>query len=123
MANRDEREEAEEEIQSKKKCSWLYSGVFLQAFALNFFAEWGDTSQITTILLAGNYPLLSGKGFDYPHQVLIGSSIGNFLCSLLAIVGGSKLKDCMKTNVISLIGGAVFLLFALHTTLFEIPNA
>ena len=66
MANRDEREEAEEEIQSKKKCSWLYSGVFLQAFALNFFAEWGDTSQITTILLAGNYPLLSGKGFDYP---------------------------------------------------------
>lgn len=66
MVNRDEREEAEEEIQSKKKCSWLYSGVFLQTFALNFFAEWGDTSQIATILLAGNYPLLSGRGFDFP---------------------------------------------------------
>ena len=66
MTSRDEQEEAEEEIQAKKKCSWLYSGVFLQAFALNFFAEWGDTSQIATILLAGNYPLLSGGGWDWP---------------------------------------------------------
>ena len=68
MANRDEQEEAEEEIQSKKKCSWLYSGVFLQTFALNFFAEWGDASQIATILLAGNYPLLSGKEFGCPSM-------------------------------------------------------
>ena len=55
----DEQEEAEEELKKKHRCRWLYSGVFLQAFALNFFAEWGDTSQITTILLAGNYPVWS----------------------------------------------------------------
>lgn len=61
LTGSDEEEEAREDIAAKgKKCKWLYSGIFLQAFALNFFAEWGDTSQITTILLAGNYPMGSG---------------------------------------------------------------
>lgn len=46
----DEEEEAEEEIQKKKtkqgKLRWLYAGAFLQSLSLNFFAEWGDTSQV-----------------------------------------------------------------------------
>ena len=45
--NSDEKEEAEEEIKKKRKhCSWLFAGTFLKTFALNFFAEWGDTSQV-----------------------------------------------------------------------------
>ena len=45
--NSDEKEEAEEEVKKKRKhCSWLFAGTFLKTFALNFFAEWGDTSQV-----------------------------------------------------------------------------
>ena len=41
-------------IQSKKR-NFLYSifsAVFLEAFVLTFLAEWGDRSQIATIILA-----------------------------------------------------------------------
>ena len=111
----DEEEEAREDIAAKgKKCKWLYSGIFLQAFALNFFAEWGDTSQITTILLAGNYPMGS---------VFVGSSVGNLLCSFLAILGGRLIMGCLQLSTIEILGGIVFIVFAVHTFFFEVPNA
>jgi putative Ca2+/H+ antiporter (TMEM165/GDT1 family) len=51
----EEYEEAEEEIEKKQRKSHRSSthrNILLETFALTFFAEWGDRSQITTIVLA-----------------------------------------------------------------------
>ncbi len=43
---------------TKKKGKWrasalkMFSRIFVQAFTLTFLAEWGDRSQLTTIILA-----------------------------------------------------------------------
>lgn len=82
LTGSDEEEEAREDIAAKgKKCKWLYSGIFLQAFALNFFAEWGDTNQITTILLAGELP----HGVRWVITPLLTCSICGQLCRQLAV--------------------------------------
>ena len=36
----------------KTSAFMLFSRIFLLAFSLTFFAEWGDRSQLTTVLLA-----------------------------------------------------------------------
>lgn len=36
----------------QKKCLHFISPIFVQAFTLTFLAEWGDRSQLTTIVLA-----------------------------------------------------------------------
>lgn len=36
---------------TKVSALMLFSRVFLQAFTLTFLAEWGDRSQLTTIIL------------------------------------------------------------------------
>ena len=125
LTGSDEEEEAREDIAAKgKKCKWLYSGIFLQAFALNFFAEWGDTSQITTILLAGNYPRGSGGLLLlFLRLVFVGCSVGNLLCSFLAILGGRLIMGCLQLSTIEILGGIVFIVFAVHTFFFEVPNA
>ena len=35
-----------------RKIFGLFTPIFLQAFTMTFLAEWGDRSQITTIILA-----------------------------------------------------------------------
>ena len=54
--------------------------------------------------------------------MFVGSSIGNILCSLLAILAGKLLMGCIKITVITIIGGIVFLVFATHTFFVELPG-
>ncbi|CBK20137.2 uncharacterized protein [Blastocystis hominis] len=75
----------------------------LQIFLMIFFAEWGDRSQVSTILLAGTHPVLS---------VFVGGCLGYFITSLLAVLAGSWLASKVSPRVITISGGVMFILFA-----------
>jgi len=81
------------------------SKIFAQSFTLTFLAEWGDRSQIATIALA------SAKD---PLGVTAGGVIGHGLCTGLAVVGGRILAARISEKTVSIVGGILFLLFALH---------
>lgn len=80
--------------------------VFTQALTLAFLAEWGDRSQIATIALA------SSKN---PYGVIVGGLIGHALCTALAVVGGRMLAARISEKTVTLAGGALFLIFAVHS--------
>lgn len=87
--------------------SWLKSTerkrVFFQAFLLTFLAEWGDRSQIATIALA------SSKD---PIGVTLGGVFGHALCTGVAVVGGKLLATRISERQVNLVGGCLFLFFA-----------
>jgi putative Ca2+/H+ antiporter (TMEM165/GDT1 family) len=80
--------------------------VLIQAFTLTFLAEWGDRSQIATIALA------SSKN---PYGVIIGGLIGHALCTALAVLGGRMLAARISERTVALVGGVLFLVFAVHS--------
>jgi Ca2+/H+ antiporter, TMEM165/GDT1 family len=91
---------------SKPKDKGLLSPVFYQAFTMTFVAEWGDRSQIATIALA--------TGGD-PLGVTLGGVIGHACCTGLAVYGGKLLASRISERTVSLVGGSLFLLFAIHS--------
>jgi len=100
-------------VQNNKKPSSLYgrcvaafvSKIFLQAFTMTFLAEWGDRSQITTIIL--------GTTND-PYGVTAGGCLGHFICTGCACIGGRIIAQKISVRNITLLGGTVFILFAIH---------
>ncbi|CAF0837373.1 unnamed protein product [Adineta ricciae] len=80
------------------------SPIFIQAFIMTFLAEWGDRSQITTIVLAASENLLG---------VIVGGTIGHGLCTGLAVLGGRFVAQRISPKTVTLVGGVVFLIFAL----------
>lgn len=109
-----------EQLADPSRCmrrSWLYrtllaccSRVFLEAFVLTFLAEWGDRSQMTTIVLAARESVLG---------VIMGGLIGHTICTGLAVLGGRLVTQRISVRSVTLIGGVVFLFFAL--SVFFIP--
>lgn len=91
----------------------LISRVFLQAFTLTFLAEWGDRSQLTTIILGANQDV---------YGVIIGGVLGHSLCTGLAVLGGRMIAQKISVKTVTIIGGVVFLLFAFSALFFD-PNA
>lgn len=86
-----------------KICTKLCSPIFLQAFTLTFLAEWGDRSQLTTIILGSR---------ENPLGVSVGGTIGHGLCTGLAVLGGRLVAQKISVRTVTLIGGLVFLMFA-----------
>ena len=105
--------------------SLLLSPAWVQTFAMTFFGEWGDRSQIATIAMAA--------GQDY-WWVTVGAVTGHGLCTAAAVIGGSAIAgrvsmrvglycprldilfqsqlDCLLTDVLVTLGGATaFLIF------------
>ncbi|XP_014778971.1 transmembrane protein 165 [Octopus bimaculoides] len=82
----------------------LISTIFLQALTLTFLAEWGDRSQVTTIILAAREDI---------YGVIIGGVLGHSLCTGLAVVGGRIIAQRISTRTVTLVGGVVFIMFAL----------
>lgn len=122
----------------KRKFLIFVSLAFIETFTMVFLAEWGDRSQISTLVLAARENVVA---------VTLGALLGHFLCTGLAVLGGrfvaqiisvktGKLKpspdmlsaqllttftDILPSfsslNVVTIIGGIVFLLFAVFATL------
>lgn len=84
--------------------------VFLQALSLTFLAEWGDRSQIATIALA------AAKN---PVGVTVGGCLGHSLCTGLAVMGGRMLAARISEKTVTQGGGAVFIIFGLHSLFLE----
>jgi putative Ca2+/H+ antiporter (TMEM165/GDT1 family) len=83
-----------------------FSPIFVQGFTMTFLAEWGDRSQIATIALA------AAKN---PFGVTVGGIIGHAFCTGLAVVGGKMIANKISEKVVTYIGGALFLVFAVHS--------
>ncbi|XP_040040724.1 putative divalent cation/proton antiporter TMEM165 [Gasterosteus aculeatus] len=91
----------------------IISPIFIQALTLTFLAEWGDRSQLTTIILAAR---------EDPFGVAVGGTLGHCLCTGLAVVGGRMIAQKISVRTVTIIGGIVFLAFA-FSALFIKPDA
>lgn len=86
------------------------SKIFIQAFTMTTLAEWGDRSQLATVILAAREDV---------YGVCVGGILGHALCTGLAVVGGRMIATRISVKTVTLIGGIVFLLFALSALLFS----
>lgn len=82
----------------------FFSRVIVQSFTLTFLAEWGDRSQIATILLAAR---------ENVWGVCLGGCLGHALCTGLAVVGGRLISQRISARTVTLFGGLVFIIFAM----------
>ncbi|BAF28416.1 GDT1-like protein 2, chloroplastic [Oryza sativa Japonica Group] len=99
-----EAEELVKEKVAKKLTSPLE--VLWKSFSLVFFAEWGDRSMLATIALGAA---------QSPFGVASGAIAGHLVATFLAIVGGAFLANYLSEKLVGLIGGVLFLLFAVAT--------
>ena len=92
----------------RRKLMKFMSLVFLETFTMTFLAEWGDRSQITTIILAAR---------EDPFSVSLGAIVGHAICSLIAVIGGRIVAQMISARTVTLIGGAMFIGFAFSALL------
>ncbi len=88
------------------------SPIFLQAFILTFLAEWGDRSQISTIILGARENMFG---------TVLGGVLGHGACTGLAVLGGRLIAQRISVRTVTLTGAFVFLFFAL-SAFFVDPN-
>lgn len=70
---------------NKQRSAWnLLLRILMQAFTMTFLAEWGDRSQLTTIILAAR---------ENVYGVIIGGVIGHAICTGLAVIGGRMIAQ------------------------------
>ncbi|RZF45237.1 hypothetical protein LSTR_LSTR010381 [Laodelphax striatellus] len=77
-----------------------------QAFTLTLLGEWGDRSQIATILLAST---------EDAFGVFSGGIVGHVFCTGAAVIGGSLVADKIPVKTMTSIGGVIFLIFAVSS--------
>lgn len=94
----------------QRKWHSFISPIFLQALTLTFLAEWGDRSQLTTIILAAR---------EDPFGVAVGGTLGHCLCTGLAVIGGRMIAQKISVRTVTIIGGIVFLAFAFSALLIK----
>ncbi|PON59523.1 GDT1-like protein [Parasponia andersonii] len=99
-----------DELKKKKRpfLTQFFSPVFLKAFSITFFGEWGDKSQLATIGLAAD---------ENPLGVVLGGIIGQALCTTAAVLGGKSLASRISERIVALSGGILFIVFGLQSYL------
>lgn len=72
------------------------SFLFLEAFTLTFLAEWGDRSQLTTIILAAR---------ENVYGVVLGGISGHALCTGIAVIGGKLIatRISVRTGIFDIV--------------------
>lgn len=86
----------------------IFPPVFIQAFVLTFLAEWGDRSQIATIVLA------AAKN---PYGVTIGGIVGHSICTGGAVLFGNLIASKISSKAVNYIGGVLFMIFGIVTAI------
>ncbi|KAF7827842.1 GDT1-like protein 4 [Senna tora] len=93
--------------------SQFFSPIFLKAFSINFFGEWGDKSQLATIGLAAD---------ENPFGVVLGGILGQALCTAAAVVGGKSLASQISERIVALSGGILFIVFGIQSFLTPVES-
>lgn len=75
---------------------------------MTFLAEWGDRSQIATIALAAS---------KNPYGVIIGGLAGHAFCTGMAVIGGRMLAARISEKTVAIVGGVLFIFFAMTSFL------
>ncbi|XP_034484601.1 uncharacterized protein LOC117789644 isoform X1 [Drosophila innubila] len=91
-----------------RSASYFTMRIFAQAFTMTFLAEWGDRSQVTTIVLAARQDV---------YGVIVGGVIGHCICTGLAVIGGRLVASKISVRTVTLVGGIVFIGFAIYALL------
>lgn len=101
---------ADDNLKKKQKpfLTHFFSPVFLKAFSLTFFGEWGDKSQIATIGLAADEDTLG---------VVLGGILAQVLCTVAAVIGGKSLASKISERLVTILGGFLFLVFGVQSLL------
>lgn len=68
----------------QKGSSWIILRVIIQAFSMTFLAEWGDRSQLTTMILAFR---------ENVYGLIVGGILGHSICTGLAVIGGRMIAQ------------------------------
>ncbi|XP_076908127.1 GDT1-like protein 4 [Bidens hawaiensis] len=99
---------ADDDLKKKNRpfLTQFFSPIFLKAFSITFFGEWGDRSQLATIGLAAA---------ENPMGVVIGGIIGQALCQTAAVFGGKSLATQISERFIALSGGILFIIFGIQS--------
>ncbi|KAL1218548.1 GDT1-like protein 5 [Cardamine amara subsp. amara] len=100
-----------EDEQKKQKRPFLtafFSPIFLKAFSINFFGEWGDKSQLATIGLAAD---------ENPLGVVLGGIVAQTICTTAAVIGGKSLASQISERIVALSGGMLFIIFGIQSFL------
>ncbi len=84
----------------------------MQAFILTFLAEWGDRSQISTIILGARENIFG---------TVVGGTLGHGLCTGVAVLSGRMIASKISVRTVTLVGAVVFIFFAL-SALFVSPD-
>ncbi|XP_057422742.1 GDT1-like protein 4 [Lotus japonicus] len=93
--------------------SQFFSPIFLQAFSITFFGEWGDKSQLATIGLAAD---------ENPFGVVLGGILAQTLCTTAAVMGGKSLASQISEKVVALSGGVLFIVFGIQSFLSPVES-
>uniref|UniRef100_A0A8B9YJP3 GDT1 family protein n=1 Tax=Bos mutus grunniens TaxID=30521 RepID=A0A8B9YJP3_BOSMU len=110
----DEGQEELEEVQAElKKKDEEFQRTKLLNGPGDVETEWGDRSQLTTIVLAAR---------EDPYGVAVGGTVGHCLCTGLAVIGGRMIAQKISVRTVTIIGGIVFLAFA-FSALFISPDS
>ncbi|KAH8420762.1 hypothetical protein KR222_004311 [Zaprionus bogoriensis] len=95
-----------------RSASYFTMRIFVQAFTMTFLAEWGDRSQLTTIILAASKDV---------YGVIVGGVLGHCICTGLAVIGGRLVASKISVRTVTIVGGIVFIGFAVYAVLMP-PN-
>ena len=109
-------------IENKKSGKFLSSSIYLLYSFMLMCQEWGDKSQFSAIALAANYGVWSiiFGGALVINLFSFNSLKAHTLCILVALVLGMFIQKAFSEQSVNLIGGILFLCFAVYELVFNI---
>ncbi|KAF7133539.1 hypothetical protein RHSIM_Rhsim09G0111100 [Rhododendron simsii] len=110
-----ERSKADDDLKKERRqlLTQFFSPIFLKAFSITFFGEWGDKSQLATIGLAAD---------ENPFGVVLGGILGQALCTTAAVLGGKSLASQISEKFVAFSGGVLFIIFGIQSFLSSVES-